>query len=511
MPDVLIQTDMPSLKLTNISKSFGTVKALANVSLEIRPHEVVGLIGENGAGKSTLLKILSGNQRPDTGSVELRGEPTTFTSIAQAMSQGVAMVYQEQSLLPNVTVAENILLGNERNAVRRGIYRWKQMREIAQRHLNEVKSSASPTAITDTLPFASRQMVEVAKALATGDGSPYEPVILLDEPTSVLETSDIETLFSVIRRMKEHASVVFVSHRLEEVLEICDRVYVMRDGQVVAEIAPKEANVDHLFRLMVGREHTSGYFREDLSKLAGTDARVQVEGLSGPGFKEVSLTVNRGEIVSILGVQGSGRENFGRCLFGALPTDSGRISIDGQWLSLRSTRSAVAAGIGYVPSERKIDGALMGMSVADNMTLAHPSLVSTLGVLRAGLIRRTVSGWIQRFSIKTSGPSAEMVNLSGGNQQKVMLAKWVMAPDLRVLILDTPTRGLDVGAKSDVYAILHELASRGVSVILLADSLEEGIHLSHRVLTMADGVVTGEFPSRPGNRPARTSLIERMV
>lgn len=511
MTDTLIQTETPALKLTNVSKSFGIAKALTNVSFEIRPREVVGIIGENGAGKSTLLKILSGNQRPDSGTVELRGEPTTFSSIAQAMSHGVAMVYQEQSLLPNITVAENILLGNERNAVRGGIYRWKHMREVAQRHLDEVKSSASPTAITDTLPFASRQMVEVAKALATGDGSPYDPVILLDEPTSVLEPGDIETLFSVIRRVKEHASVVFVSHRLEEVLEICDRVYVMRDGEVVAEVAPKEADVDHLFRLMVGREHTSGYFREDLSQPAGTEERLRIEGLNGPGFKDVSITVNRGEIVSILGVQESGRENLGRCLFGALPISSGHISIDGQRLPLRSTRSAVAAGIGYVPSERKVDGAVMGMSVADNMTLAHPSLVSTAGILRAGQIRRTVSEWIERFSIKTPGPSAEIVNLSGGNQQKVVLAKWVMASDLRVLILDTPTRGLDVGAKSDVYAILHELAARGVSVILLADSLEEGIYVSRRVLTMADGVVTGEFPSSPGDRPSRTSLIERMV
>ncbi len=494
-----------------MSKSFGVVKALSNVSLEIRPREVVGLIGENGAGKSSLLKVLSGNQKPDTGTMELRGEPTTFSSIAQAMSHGVAMVYQEQSLLPNVTVAENILLGNERTAVRHGIYRWKHMKQVAQRHLDEVKSSASPSAITDTLPFASRQMVEVAKALATGDGSPHEPVILLDEPTSVLETGDIETLFSLIRRVKQRASVVFVSHRLEEVLEICDRVYVMRDGQVVAEVDPKHADVDQLFRLMVGREHTSGHFREDLSQPAGAEDRVRIDGLSGPGFKDVSFSVKRGEIVSILGVQESGRENLGRCLFGALPVRAGQISIDGRPLTLQSTRAAVKSGIGYVPSERKIDGAVMGMSVADNMTLAHPSVVSTLGVLRGGSIRSTVTDWIKRFGIKTPGPSAEIVNLSGGNQQKVVLAKWVMAPDLRVLILDTPTRGLDVGAKSDVYAILHELAARGVSVIVLADSLEEGIYLSHRVITMADGVVTGEFPSRPGDRPSRTALIERMV
>lgn len=508
-PETMTQT--PALKLVGVSKSFGVVNALSGVSLEIRPNEVVGLIGENGAGKSSLLKILSGNQKQDAGTLELRGQVTSFNSIAHAMSEGVAMVYQEQSLLPNITVAENILLGNERDGVRGGMYRWRHLRAVAQRHLDEVKSSASPSAMTDTLPFAARQMVEVAKALATGDGSPHDPVILLDEPTSVLEPEDIQTLFDVIRKVKQQASFVFVSHRLEEVLEICDRVYVMRDGRVVAETTPAEADVDQLFRLMVGREHTSGYFREDLSQPAGHQARVELSSLSGPGFTDVSLTVARGEIVSILGVQDSGRENLGRCLFGALPTTSGEVRIDGERVALRSTRAAVTAGIGYLPSERKIDGAVMGMSVADNMTLAHPSVVSTMGVLRQNRITKMVDEWISRFAIKTPGAAAEMVNLSGGNQQKVVLAKWMIAPDLRVLILDTPTRGLDVGAKSDVYAILHELAARGVAVILLADSLEEGIYLSHRVITMADGRVTGEFPSQPGDRPSRTSLIERMV
>ncbi|MCS5734723.1 sugar ABC transporter ATP-binding protein [Herbiconiux daphne] len=504
-------TEAPALRLTDVSKSFGVVNALTKVSLEIRPREVVGLIGENGAGKSSLLKILSGNQTADSGTMELRGRPVTFSSISQAMSNGVAMVYQEQSLLPNVSVAENILLGNERGAVRDGFYRWKQMHRTAQRHLDEVKSGVSPSDITDTLPFAQRQMVEVAKALATGDGSPYDPVILLDEPTSVLESGDIETLFSVIRRVKEHASIVFVSHRLEEVLEICDRVYVMRDGEVVAEVDPAEADVDQLFRLMVGRDLTSGYFREDLSTEPTPDVRLAIESLTGPGFSDVSLGINRGEIVSILGVQDSGRENLGRVLFGALPAAHGSVRIDGERVGLRSTRDAVARGIGYLPSERKIDGAIMGMSVADNMTLAHPDVVSTLGVMRSRRVREVADEWIRRLAIKTSGPAAEMVNLSGGNQQKVVLAKWMLAPDLRVLILDTPTRGLDVGAKSEVYAILHGLAAKGVSIILLADSLEEGIYVSHRVITMADGKVTGEFTSRPGNRPSRTSLIERML
>jgi ribose transport system ATP-binding protein len=502
---------VPALRLDNVTKKFGVVNALTDVSLEIRPHEVVGLIGENGAGKSTLLKILSGNQEPDSGTLSLRGRPSHLTSVSQAMSHGVAMVHQEQSLLPNVTVAENVLLGNEGDGVRAGFYSWRTMKAKAQKHLDEVKSQANPLAITDTLTFPERQMVEVAKALATGDSSQHEPIILLDEPTSVLEQGDIETLFSVIRRVKTQASIVFVSHRLEEVLEICDRVYVMRDGEVVAEVIPSEADVDHLFRLMVGRELTSGYFREDLSVEPREEPRVELSGLGGPGFKDVSLTVRRGEIVSILGVQESGRENLGRCLFGALPTTHGRWAIDGEQVRIRSTRTAVDAGIGYLPSERKVDGAILAMSVADNMTMGHPEVVSTAGILSPGRVHSTVNDWIARLGIKTPSADVAIRNLSGGNQQKVVLAKWMLDPNLRVLILDTPTRGLDVGAKSDVYAILHGLAARGVAVILLADSLEEGIYLSHRVVTMMDGAVTGEFLSRPGKRPDRTTIIERML
>lgn len=501
----------PALRLDKVTKKFGIVNALTDVSLEIRPHEVVGLIGENGAGKSTLLKILSGNQAPDSGTLSLRGTVTPLASVSEAMSHGVAMVHQEQSLLPNVTVAENVLLGNEGDGVRAGFYSWRTMKAKAQKHLDEVKSQANPMAITDTLTFPERQMVEVAKALATGDSTHHEPIILLDEPTSVLEQGDIETLFSVIRRVKTQASVVFVSHRLEEVLEICDRVYVMRDGEVVAEVIPSEADVDHLFRLMVGRELSSGYFREDLSVEPEEEPRLELTGLSGPGFKDVSLTVRRGEIVSILGVQESGRENLGRCLFGALPTTHGRCNIDGKPVRIRSTRSAVDAGIGYLPSERKVDGAILAMSIADNMTLGHPEVVSTAGVLNPRRMHKTVNEWIARLGIKTPGADVAIRNLSGGNQQKVVLAKWMLDPNLRVLILDTPTRGLDVGAKSDVYAILHGLAARGVAVILLADSLEEGIYMSHRVITMMDGGVTGEFVSRPGERPSRTTIIERML
>lgn len=498
-------------RVNRVSKSFGNVEALKDVSLEIHEHEVVGIVGENGAGKSTLLKILSGSVVPDSGTVELRGAPVTFSSISDAMRHGVAMVYQEQSLVPNISVAENIYLGNEGASVRSGFLRWPSLRKRARTALEVIGSDVQPAARTEDLSFTRRQMIEVAKALATGEGSAAEPVILLDEPTSVLEQGDIERLFDVVNRLKERASVIFVSHRIEEVLEICDRIYVMRDGEMVGELTPSEVETQALFRMMVGRDIDSNYFHEDRQGSPGSQTRLEVKGLSGQGFKAVDLTVSEGEIVSLLGVQDSGRENLVKAIFGAMPSRSGTVSVDGEPAAFKLPSAAVKAGVGYLPSERKTEGAVLDMSVEDNMCLAYMGLVSKGGILEAHKQQKLANEWIEKLRIKVKSPKTLMRNLSGGNQQKVVLAKWLMNPDLRVLILETPTRGLDVGAKSDVYAIMRDLASKGVAILVVADSLEEGIFMSNRVMTMRDGAVTGDFVSEPGNRPSRAALLERMV
>lgn len=499
------------LRLTDVTKSYPGVTALDNVSLEVRRHEVVGLIGENGAGKSTLLKILTGVERPTAGSFALRGEPTVLRGVTDANRHGIAMVFQEQSLIDNITVGENVLLGNEGACVRGGLYRWSQLRARAQHYLDIVSHDLRSDTHTSSLSFAKRQMVEVAKALASSDRSDREPVILLDEPTSVLEAAEIERLFELIRQLRQRASVVFVSHRMEEVLEVCDRVYVLRDGAVIGERVPGEVTTDELFAMMVGQDLSQGFYHEASQEPAGHGARLELRHVSGAAFHDVDLTVAPGEVVTLLGVQESGREELGRAVFGAVPTTSGEILLDGVSLRGRSPAATVAKGVGYIPSDRKVDGAVLSLSVQDNMVLAHPDQVSRAGLLAPVKERRTVQEWLHKLRIKAPSPTTTLRNLSGGNQQKVVLAKWLLDPNLRLLVLDTPTRGLDVGAKSDVYALVRALAARGLAVLLIADTLEEGIHMSHRVVTMRDGRISGEFSSRPGARPDRAEVLERMV
>ncbi|NLU71420.1 sugar ABC transporter ATP-binding protein [Streptomyces sp. HNM0575] len=504
-------TATPVMELRRAEKSFPGVHALRNVDVEIRQHEVLGLIGENGAGKSTLLKILGGLQRPDSGELLMGGCEVSFQGVADANRHGVAMVFQEQSLLENISVAENVLLGNERPSLRFGLYRWGDLNRRAQRYLDLVGGSLQASTPTSRLSFAKRQLVEVAKALASGERGDGEPVILLDEPTSVLEQSEIESLFSIVRELRKRASVVFVSHRIEEVLEICDRVYVMRDGEVVGECRPAETTTDRLFSMMVGQDLSAGYYHESRQKPPLPEDRLVVRDLTAKTFQDVSFTIARGEVVSLMGVQESGREDVARAIFGAVPTRSGSITLDGERLGSRTPARAVHAGIGYVPSERKTDGAVLGMTVRENLTLAHPGQVSRGPLLDRDRERATVTRWIDDLRVQTPSPRTPLRDLSGGNQQKVVLAKWLLDPDLRLLVLDTPTRGLDVGAKSDVYALVRGLAERGLAVLLLADTLDEGITMSHRVLTMKDGRITGEFNSGVGARPPSTDVLERMV
>lgn len=497
--------------INSISKDFGVVQALKDVSLKINDGEVVGLVGENGAGKSTLLKVISGNVRADSGTFAIGDEVTTFSSISDATRSGISMVYQEQSLLPNMSVAENIFLGIEGDAKKFGMFSPKRIREKAIDYLNRVSVNVDPKSITENHSFGTRQMIEIAKALAIAEFSGKPPILLLDEPTSVLSKNEIETLFSVIGKIKQKTSVVFVSHRLEEVLTISDRVYVMRDGQVVAEIDPKVVSVDELFKLMVGRELSKSYFQEELTNTPTDEKLLELKNLAGPGFEDVVLDLKVGEIVSILGLQDSGRENLGRVIFGALPKSDGRMILSGKLFNGGSTARAVSNGIGYVPSERKTEGIILSMDVGDNLSIAHPENATRYGILSVHRIKELFDKWASQLELKAPSSRTSIKSLSGGNQQKVVLAKWLMDSSLKLLILDTPTRGLDVGAKTEIYRILRELAKKGIGIILLADSLEEGIFMSHRVLTMKDGKVTGEFVSTPEKRPERTILLQGIL
>lgn len=501
----------PVLALKSVTKKFRATTALKDITLELRPREVLGLIGENGAGKSTLLKILTGLEQPTDGQLLLNGTPTSLRGIRGAQAHGIAMVHQEQSLIDTITAGENVLLGNEGATVAGGVYRWGQLRARAQEYIDRVGADVLAERPTSTLSFAKRQMLEVAKALASAESGDSDPVILLDEPTSVLEAEEIERLFAVIDQLRARASVIFVSHRMEEVLRVCDRIYVLRDGEVVGERIPGKVEEDELYQLLIGEDLSEGFYHQDARAEAKDTNRVTIEKLSGPSFSDIDLELRAGEIVSVLGVQGSGREELGQAIFGAVPTTGGSVAVDGERLRFRTPTGAVQSGVGYVPSDRKTSGCVLSMSVTDNVVLAHPGEVSHGGVLDPKKARTMVHSWIDRLRIKTPSSLTPIRDLSGGNQQKVVLSKWLLDPELRVIILDTPTRGLDVGAKSDVYQLIRSLAEQGVTVLLIADTLEEGIHMSHRVITMRDGRISGEFPCTPESLPDRADVLERMI
>ncbi len=499
------------LAANGISKSFVGVPALKDINIEIRPNEVVGLIGENGAGKSTLMRILSGTHRPDSGTLLLDGEPLRLRNARDAAAHGIGMVFQEQSLLLNMSVAENIYLGQENRFVRMGVVNWRAMNEAARRQLAKIGVEIDVTARTSELTFAARQMVELAKALTLEESVERPLVILLDEPTSVLSGSDIDVLFKRVRSLKARASFVFVSHRLDEVLRISDRVYTMKDGQVVAEHKAQEVTAPELHEIMVGRGMQTEDYKEGRQNAPQSEIVVDAAHLGAAGaFHNVDLQIRAGEIVGIAGVVGSGREEVTRAIGGFMPHTEGTLKIKGETVHFRSPEQAVRKSIGYIPRERRVEGLVMFLSIAENITLADLSCVMKGGAISYGRERRLAVDWIRRLRIKAPGPDIACRKLSGGNQQKVVLARWMTAGS-RILVLDHPTRGLDVGAKEEVYELVRELSDQGVAILLISDTLEETIGLSHRVLVMRDGAVTARFDASPGNKPDQVDLLRAMV
>jgi ribose transport system ATP-binding protein len=501
----------PVLEVRGISKSFPGVKALDTVSFAIGRGEVVGLIGENGAGKSTLLKVLNGIYQPDSGAVLVNGKEVTIHSPREAFDKGIAMVFQEQSILPSLTVAENIFLGREEEFLRLGLISKSRMNKAAAAELKKVHLDIDPGRRSADLSFADRQMVEIAKALSLDSRIDGHVTILLDEPTSVLERKEIALLFDIIRDLKARASIVFISHRLEEVLDIADRIYVMRDGKVVKELPAQGTTVKELHQHMVGRQLHHEYYREARQVEPRSKVLLEAKDLTRKGaFSKVNLTLHEGQIIGIAGVIGSGREELARCLAGHARADSGTIAINGSVARLAATHDATRLGIGLVPSERKTEGLVGPLSVAENMTLAALPKFVAGGVIRFGEEARIAASWIDRLKVKTPSMATMVGSLSGGNQQKVVLAKWRVA-GVRVLILDHPTRGIDVGAKEDVYELVRDMAAEGLGLILLGDTLEEVIGLSSRILVMRDGEVTATFDASPGRKPEQVDLVRHMV
>ena len=501
----------PVLRVEGLSKSFAGVRALDDVSIDVRAREVIGLIGENGAGKSTLLKVLAGVVRADRGRIVVRGSPVSPANVAAAAASGISMVFQEQALLPNVTVAENILLGHEHPALRAGFYDWRTLYALAATQLAKLEARISPSALTATLSFGERQLVEIARAVAMEEHTRHEPIILFDEPTSMLDAKGVDTVLALIERLRRSASVVFVSHRLDEVLRVSDRICVMVNGSCVATRERDRCKIVDLERLMLGRELDAKNEQRAPISRPSPKVMLSVRALARRNsYQDVSFELHAGEVLGIAELAGSGGESLCRTLFGAERADTGEIILEGRQVQLREPAEAVRLGIGYVPAERRLEGIIGGLSVRENMTLAHLDELRQGPFIDLAKEREVVKSWIKRMHIRTPTADTPAHDLSGGNQQKVVLAKWLIGKKLKILILDHPLRGLDVGVKTEMFALIRELARAGLGVLLVADTVEEVIALSHSVIVMKDGVVSGRF-SASAAKPSRLQVLERMV
>ena len=474
-PDATI-TAVPLLALNGISKAYPGVIALDGVDFDLRASEVHGLVGENGAGKSTLLKIVGAVERPDAGTIELDGRVIHLASPHEAQAAGIRVIHQEFNLFPALSVAENIALDHLPN--RRGWIDRRAIRAQAQAALDRLGVELPLETRIDRLGVADQQLTEIARAL-----SARARVLVMDEPTAALTDHEIEALFRIVRGLRlEGVGVIFVSHRMEEVLDLSDRVTVMRDGRVVGETA--QPSRDQIIRLMVGRDVAELYPE---SGVAVGPAVLEVQDLSVAGrFADLTFTVGRGEIVGLAGVVGAGRTSVGLTLFGLLRPTGGQIRLAGQPVAPRTAREAVKLGIGYLPEDRKTLGLVLTLSVRHNET--HPILpgLSRLTWIDQRRERATVAQRVAQLEIKTPSIDAEVLHLSGGNQQKVLLGKWLeIKPSL--LILDEPTRGVDVGAKAEIYQIVVDLARRGVAILLISSDLPELLGLSDRVVVLREG------------------------
>ena len=499
-------------QLKAVDKKFPGVHALKAVDFEIKRGEIVGLVGENGAGKSTLMKVIYGAYQPDGGTVTIDGKAVRFQNPRQAMEKGIGMVFQEQSLIPNLTVMENIFLGYEQQFVRLGVINWKAMSDAAKKQLAKVKLDIDPATVTSGLSFAQRQLVELAKVLTLEERVDGDLVILLDEPTSVLAEDEVKMLFTIVRDLTKRASFIFVSHRMDEVMELSDRIYVMKDGAVVDVVAHGAATVEQIQHKMVGRSVDREYYREQRQKpYDSSKVLLEMDGVSLPGrIKDINLKLHAGEVLCLVGTEGAGREAILRTIYGIRALVLGTLKIKGNTIRVFNPQAAVAAGVGYVPRERKIEGIVAGMNVYENMTLSQMGRYSRAGVLNVGAEKALARDWIGKLSIKAHSEYADCGNLSGGNQQKVVLSKW-RSGGSDIMLLDHPTRGLDIGAKEGVYEMIRDMSDDGVGVILVADTLEEAIGLSHNIIVLKDGTIQQRFECKAGTKPTPYDLLHYMI
>ena len=475
----------PLLELKDIDKSFPGVKALSGATLRIYPGRVMALVGENGAGKSTLMKVLTGIYKKDAGEVIYQSESCTFNGSKSSQEAGIGIIHQELNLIPELTIAENIFLGREFTRAF-GAIDWKKMYAEADKLLARLNLAYSSHRLVSELSIGDQQMVEIAKVLSFGS-----KVIIMDEPTDALTDTETESLFSVIRELRDQGcGIVYISHRLKEIFEICDDVTVLRDGQFIGEKPVASLKEDTLIEMMVGRKLEDQYPRINIPQ---GKTKLNVINLSGEDVHDVSFSLHESEILGISGLMGAGRTELMKIIYGALPKTNGTVELDGKPCQIKKPAEGLEQGIVYISEDRKRDGLVLGMSVKENMSLTALRYFSRgMGVLNHKEEQLTVGDFIKLFNIKTPSMDQTIGFLSGGNQQKVAIARGLMTRP-KVLILDEPTRGVDVGAKKEIYQLINKFKQEGLSIILISSEMPEVMGMSDRILVMHEGRISGEF------------------
>lgn len=473
------------LELKNISKSFSGVEVLHQVSFALRPGEVHALLGENGAGKSTLVKVITGVHQPDSGEILLDGKPVHFNDTRETRQAGITAIYQELSLFPDLNVAENIFVGDQPVTVG-GRIDWRKLYSKANELLTSLGVHLDLRQRARNLSIAQQQMVEIARAFSLN-----ARILIMDEPTSSLTLNEVADLFRLVRRLRDQGTaIVFISHRLEELFEIADRVTVLRDGIYVNTKSMKEITRDDLIRMMVGRTITNLFPKQDVK--AG-DVILKVENLTREGaFWDINFELRKGEILGMAGLVGAGRTNVARALFGVEPATSGRIELDGQEAKITSSQQAIQLGLAYVPEDRQLHGLIPAMNITSNISLPMLKEFASRGWLSNRLERKSTYDAACQMEVRAHNIWQLARELSGGNQQKVVLAKW-LATKPRILILDEPTRGIDVGTKAAVHALMSKLASEGMAILMISSELPEVLGMSDRILVMHEGHMTAQF------------------
>lgn len=480
------------IEMKGINKAFGSNQVLHDAGFVLEDGEVHALMGENGAGKSTLMKILTGVYKKDAGTITIDGKEVYFKNPQEAEKAGIVFIYQELNVLYDLTVEENLFMGKEITKFF-GICDKKAMRAKAQEVMEKMGVNIPVDAVMSDLSVGQQQMVEICKALMVD-----AKVLIMDEPTAALTERETESLFKVMKSLREKdVSIVYISHRMEEIFELCDRITILRDGSYIGTEKISEIDMDGVVRMMIGREIGERFPKRDV-KIG--DVVLRVECLTREGlFHDVSFDVRAGEVLGVAGLMGAGRTEIMRAIFGCIPKDQGNIYIEGQKVRIKNPEQAIKAGIGFITEDRKTEGLLLEKSISDNIEIANLKTVSQKGVLSRKKEKDLVKKEIEEFHIKCFGPWHECNNLSGGNQQKVVLAKWI-ATNPKILILDEPTRGVDIGAKKEIYNVINQMAAQGVAVVMVSSELPEVLGMSDRIMVVREGEVRGVLDGKAADQ-----------